>query len=81
MIAGIEPGGLMVGIVLIGSLLAIVDASLPSFDEDSRMRILLLPFSTRPGSTIYRVRASDPDFEHPLEFSFMSKYLWVVLKY
>ncbi|KAI9561048.1 hypothetical protein GHT06_012004 [Daphnia sinensis] len=46
-----------------------VRANLPTFDEDSRMRILLLPFSTLPGSTIYRVRASDPDFDHPLEFS------------
>lgn len=47
-------------------------ANLPTFDEDSRMRILLLPLATRAGSTIYRVRASDPEFEHPLEFSFMS---------
>ena len=50
-----------------------VGANLPTFDEDSRMRILLLPFSVLSGSTIYRLRASDPDFGHPLEFSFKSK--------
>ena len=49
-----------------------IRANLPTFDEDSRMRILLLPVSTRIGSTIYRIRASDPDFQHPLEFSFLS---------
>jgi len=47
---------------------AIVNGNLPTFDEDSRMRILLLPFATRPSTTIYRIRAADPDFAHPLEF-------------
>ena len=60
------------GLLIALSVLMGVGANLPSFDEDSRMRILLLPYTTRVGSTIYRVRASDPDFEHPLEFSFLS---------
>lgn len=62
------------------AILALVDANLPTFDEDSRMRILLLPASTKPGSTIYRVRASDPDFEHPLEFTFQSITLTCIIQ-
>ena len=49
-----------------------VSGNLPTFDEDSRMRILLLPYSTRISTTIYRIRAADPDFAHPLEFSVTS---------
>lgn len=44
-------------------------ANLPTFDEDSRMRILLLPVTTRVDTVIYRLRASDPDFDYPLQFT------------
>jgi hypothetical protein len=66
-------------LVLIIAVSENVRANLPTFDEDSRMRILLLPFATRAGSTIYRVRASDPDFDHPLEFSFTSKIILIFI--
>ena len=50
-----------------------VAANLPTFDEDSRMRILLLPATTRVGSIIYRLRASDPEFDYPLQFNVNSR--------
>ena len=58
----------MVQMVSIGPF-RLVSANLPTFDEDSRMRILQLPVTSRVGSVIYRLRASDPEFDYPLQFS------------
>ena len=52
---------------------AAVLANLPTFDEDSRMRILLLPVTTRVDTVIYRLRASDPEFDYPLQFSLVGR--------
>uniref|UniRef100_A0A182PTP3 Cadherin domain-containing protein n=1 Tax=Anopheles epiroticus TaxID=199890 RepID=A0A182PTP3_9DIPT len=40
----------------------------PKFDPSTRMRIVLVPADAAVGSVIYRLRASDEEFEYPLQF-------------
>lgn len=40
----------------------------PVFDPSTLMRLVLVPADAAVGSVIYRVRASDPDFDYPLHF-------------
>jgi hypothetical protein len=43
-------------------------ANYPLFDESTKMRVLLVPADTRVGTTIYRLRATDSDYDFPLTF-------------
>jgi hypothetical protein len=54
-------------------LLQQVAANYPLFDESTRMRVLLVPWDTRVGSAIYRLRATDSDYDYPLEFDVQGK--------
>uniref|UniRef100_A0A182MS56 Cadherin domain-containing protein n=1 Tax=Anopheles culicifacies TaxID=139723 RepID=A0A182MS56_9DIPT len=40
----------------------------PKFDVSTRMRLVLVPADATVGSVIYRLRASDEEFEYPLQF-------------
>jgi hypothetical protein len=50
-----------------------VNANYPLFDETTKMRVLLVPTDTRVGSVIYRLRATDSDFDYPLAFEVLGK--------
>ncbi|XP_071455773.1 cadherin-86C [Hetaerina americana] len=43
-------------------------ANLPLFDVTAKMRILLVPSDVPVGTVIYRLRATDSDFDYPLHF-------------
>ncbi|CAB3363388.1 Hypothetical predicted protein [Cloeon dipterum] len=45
-----------------------VAANYPLFDESTKMRVLRVPWDTRVGTVIYRVRATDSDYDYPLSF-------------
>jgi len=45
-----------------------VAANYPLFDQTTQMRVLLVPWDTRVGSAIYRLRATDSDYDYPLSF-------------
>lgn len=45
----------------------------PVFDPSTLMRLVLVPADAVVGSVIYRVRASDPDFDYPLQFELIGK--------
>lgn len=45
----------------------------PVFDPSTLMRLVLVPADTPVGSVIYRVRASDPDFDYPLHFELIGQ--------
>ncbi|XP_055642626.1 cadherin-86C isoform X3 [Toxorhynchites rutilus septentrionalis] len=40
----------------------------PKFDPSTRMRLVLVPADATVGSVIYRLRATDDEFEYPLQF-------------
>ncbi|KFB49038.1 AGAP000153-PA-like protein [Anopheles sinensis] len=40
----------------------------PKFDPSTRMRLVLVPADAAVGSVIYRLRATDEEFEYPLQF-------------
>ncbi|XP_052869499.1 cadherin-86C [Anopheles cruzii] len=40
----------------------------PKFDPSTRMRLVLVPTDATVGSVIYRLRATDEEFEYPLQF-------------
>lgn len=48
-------------------------ANYPSFEASHRMRVLLVPADMRVGSVIYRLRATDPDYDYPLRFDVVGK--------
>lgn len=50
------------------SLVLCVD---PKFDPSTRMRLVLVPADAQVGSVIYRLRASDEEFDYPLTFEFV----------
>lgn len=43
----------------------------PKFDPSTRMRLVLVPADAQVGSVIYRLRATDEEFDYPLTFEFM----------
>ena len=43
-------------------------ANYPLFDVATRMRVLLVPRDAAVGTVIYRLRATDSDFDYPLHF-------------
>ncbi|CAG4973816.1 unnamed protein product [Parnassius apollo] len=45
----------------------------PVFDPSTLMRLVLVPADAPVGSVIYRVRASDPDFDYPLHFELIGQ--------
>lgn len=45
-----------------------VSASEPKFDPTTRMRLVLVPADAQVGSVIYRIRATDEEFDYPLQF-------------
>lgn len=45
----------------------------PVFDPSTLMRLVLVPADAVVGSVIYRVRASDPDFDYPLQFELIGQ--------
>ncbi|XP_052739309.1 cadherin-86C [Bicyclus anynana] len=45
----------------------------PVFDPSTLMRLVLVPADAAVGSVIYRVRASDPDFDYPLHFELIGQ--------
>lgn len=49
----------------------------PVFDPSTLMRLVLVPADAAVGSVIYRVRASDPDFDYPLHFELIGKKLHI----
>lgn len=40
----------------------------PKFDPTTRMRLVLVPADAAVGSVIYRIRATDEEFDYPLQF-------------
>ncbi|KAJ6639444.1 Cadherin-86C, partial [Pseudolycoriella hygida] len=40
----------------------------PKFDPSTRMQLVLVPADARIGSIIYRLRATDEEFDYPLKF-------------
>lgn len=63
------------GIVLFILLRCIVVALAadPKFDPTTRMRLVLVPADAQVGSVIYRLRASDEEFDYPLTFELVGK--------
>lgn len=57
----------MVGTILL-SLIVRIDAADPKFDPSTRMRLVLVPADATVGSVIYRLRATDDEFDYPLQF-------------
>ncbi|XP_041988117.1 cadherin-86C isoform X2 [Aricia agestis] len=53
--------------------LAAAVAGEPVFDPATLMRLVLVPADAAVGSVIYRVRASDPDFDYPLHFELIGQ--------
>lgn len=49
----------------------------PKFDPTTRMRLVLVPADAQVGSVIYRLRASDEEFDYPLTFELVGKFLWL----
>lgn len=45
----------------------------PKFDPTTRMRLVLVPADAAVGSVIYRLRASDDEFDYPLTFELVGK--------
>uniref|UniRef100_A0A1A9UX48 Cadherin domain-containing protein n=1 Tax=Glossina austeni TaxID=7395 RepID=A0A1A9UX48_GLOAU len=44
----------------------------PKFDPSTRMRLVLVPSDAQVGSVIYRLRATDEEFDYPLTFELVS---------
>lgn len=45
----------------------------PQFDPTTLMELVLVPADTEIGTIIYRLRASDIDFDYPLQFELLGK--------
>jgi hypothetical protein len=45
----------------------------PKFDPSTRMRLVLVPADASVGSVIYRLRATDEEFDYPLQFELVGK--------
>lgn len=58
---------LWTGIVLLQCIVVALAAD-PKFDPTTRMRLVLVPADAQVGSVIYRLRASDEEFDYPLTF-------------
>lgn len=56
---------LLIWLVQAGSYVTATD---PKFDPSTRMRLVLVPADATVGSVIYRLRATDEEFDYPLQF-------------
>lgn len=45
----------------------------PKFDPSTRMRLVLVPSDAQVGSVIYRLRATDEEFDYPLTFELVGE--------
>lgn len=45
----------------------------PKFDPSTAMRLVLVPADAAVGSVIYRLRATDEEFDYPLQFELVGK--------
>ncbi|GAB0091959.1 cadherin-86C-like [Sergentomyia squamirostris] len=52
-------------------LMCFASAMDPKFDPTTRMRLVLVPADAAVGSVIYRLRATDDEFDYPLTFELM----------
>lgn len=53
----------------------------PQFDPSTLMKLVLVPADAAVGSVIYRLRATDIDFDYPLQFELLGKLiLWNLIK-
>ncbi|XP_054734543.1 cadherin-86C [Anastrepha obliqua] len=57
--------GILIGILCPLHIVHCVD---PKFDPSTRMRLVLVPADAQVGSVIYRLRATDEEFDYPLTF-------------
>lgn len=46
----------------------------PKFDPTTRMRLVLVPADAAVGSVIYRLRATDEEFDYPLTFELVGMF-------
>jgi len=60
-------GALLLLLLMCGAADPVV-ANFPLFDVSTQIRILLIPKDTPVGSVVYRLRATDSDFDYPLHF-------------
>lgn len=60
------------GIVLL-QWIAVTLAADPKFDPTTRMRLVLVPADAAVGSVIYRLRATDEEFDYPLTFELVGR--------
>jgi hypothetical protein len=66
----------MACLVLLLLILATVTAgNYPVLDVATSMRMLLVPVDAKVGSAIYRLRGTDSDFDFPLQFDIVGKYV------
>ncbi|CAG7716939.1 unnamed protein product, partial [Allacma fusca] len=54
--------------ILLAGLIGFSTGNYPLLDVDTNMRIVLVPYDTPVGTTIYRLKASDSDNNFPLAF-------------
>lgn len=55
-------------VLLFIALCGIALAVDPKFDATTRMRLVLVPADAALGSVVYRIRATDEEFDYPLKF-------------
>lgn len=64
---------LYIGIILLQYITTALTSD-PKFDPTTRMRLVLIPADAAVGSVIYRLRASDEEFDYPLTFELMGTF-------
>lgn len=68
----------LTAVLVLLTLAAAAHSGDPVFDPSTLMRLVLVPADAATGSVIYRVRASDPDFDYPLHFELIGKQIILV---
>ncbi|XP_032515208.2 cadherin-86C [Danaus plexippus] len=63
----------LTAVLVLLTLAAAAHSGDPVFDPSTLMRLVLVPADAATGSVIYRVRASDPDFDYPLHFELIGQ--------
>lgn len=66
--------GIMVILCML-QYVVVTQAADPKFDPTTRMRLVLVPADAQVGSVIYRLRASDEEFDYPLTFELVGKLI------
>lgn len=69
-----------IAILCIGIILQTISNSLgadPKFETSTKMRLVLVPADAAVGSVIYRLRATDEEFDYPLQFELVGMYLFL----